>query len=625
MPREWRVFMIDRRSGAPALKRDVTRLYDASARRPPQSAGSTIGQGAIRLKDLDKMPTLHPDSLCEFWEGWIDPATGEFDNGYYVQKHTGRFEGGVLHNFDAEVADYNILLDTSPVLTWPTDLEAGDEPAGFPPGESVTTWLTGVRAWGAPYDGVITFHFPGGKIDIGGIDAVFDTILLDEEHMPTMSNVNTAEQFGMFGFCGLRDLLDEVLKYARLAAADMGLDVQPAYGFRTVIHPLDPTKLCPQFYCTDLNNQAGAGTPAARYSITPDVGGGIYPIEYPLEHERDANGVRTEIIVMADGDRAEGFIWSARDKADGVAAYPAYYHRRQRWGGPPVLNPNIVTPGQADALAQRIVDLVWGPRGRLRYYARAPRNLKVADFIELHFPPEGQDHHLLPVQDVQLEPNVGAPRMRITVGERPISITDILVPRADTPLLMTPPGGGNSRGGTAAGDFAGGTGIPAPRQRPLQNIPLTALQNVITGPHNGVPLLDIRQNPTPHAALGTGPATPPIGSDIARLSSMWDALTAHWVKTCYVDRYGTPHKQKLAYAWTADGMAPMAIAERMTLRTAVQPTAQAGVTFAYGRNRAGTVTPVTLPFELLVGDELQVTATGVSGHASLTLVSGDPL
>jgi hypothetical protein len=37
------------------------------------------------------------------------------------------------------------------------------------------------------------------------------------------------------------------------------------------------------------------------------------------------------------------------------------------------------------------------------------------------------------------------------------------------------------------------------------------------------------------------------------------------------------------------------------------------------------VTPVTLPFELLVGDELQVTATGVSGHASLTLVSGDPL
>jgi len=621
--------MIDRRPGAPALKRNVTRLYDAEASVAPQSAGGVIGQGTLRLKNIDTMPDLHPDDLQEFWEGWVDPTNGHFDPdlehcGYYVQAHVNHFEGGVLHCFEATTADYNILIDTTPVLTWPTDITLGDAPAGYPPGYSVRDWFTGLHSAGNPYDGVIPHHFISAAIDIGGVDAVFSTLMLDALHLPTMSNVDNPELYGAFGFIGLRELCDEILKYARFAAVDAGLAVLPSYFFRTIVSPADPTKLQPQFCLIDLNNDAGTGTPLGRYSITPDVGGGIYGVE-ALRHERDARSVRTEVIVMADGDRADGFIWQARDKAEGVAAYPAYYHRRGTWGGPPILNPNIVTDAEADELAQRAVDLLWGPRGRLTWQARGPHGLKQGDLVELHFPPEGQIHHILPVLEVQRLGPVGTLKWQITAGERDIHIDDILLPRAATPMIVPSGVGGANRGGTSAGDFAGGAAVPAPRQRPIQNIPLTALQNVISGPHNGVPLIDIRQNPTPHAALGTGPMTPPMGSDISRLASTWDAILLAWVKRCWIDRYGTPHKQKLAYGWVADGMAPMAIAERMTIRTAVQPTAQTGVTFTYGRNRAGTVTPVTIPFELLVGDELQVTAAGVSGHASLTLVSGDPL
>ncbi len=97
---------------------------------------------------------------------------------YFIQAHTGHFEGGTDHQFHCETADHNLLLDTTPVVTWPTDVEAAEPPAGYPPGASVTEWLVGTVAGGSPYDGLIPFHFPT-RVDFGGVNPIFDTILLD--------------------------------------------------------------------------------------------------------------------------------------------------------------------------------------------------------------------------------------------------------------------------------------------------------------------------------------------------------------------------------------------------------------------------------------------------------------
>lgn len=639
--REWRVYLIDPRPGAPDFKRDITALYDAPASAPPQTIGGQIGQGRILLRDIDDMPDLAPDDLLELWEGWVDPATDEFDAtlehaGYYIHGHTNKFTAA-QHVMESETADYNILLDTSPIITWPTDLVMSEAAAGYPAGYNVRQWLVGDVGLGDPYNGVISFHFPHGNIDIGGIDPVFEDIILDEYHWPTMPNVDQPDEFGMVGFTGLREWLDEIMRMARLAARDqLSLDIAPAYGFRTIVNPADPTELMPQFVCTDLSNAQATGTVVARYSIDPDPDAGIYPFEKPLLHERDPKSVRTEVVVMGDGDRGAGFFWSVRDKPEGKDRHPARYHRRLAWGGPPVLNPNIINQDVSDAYAQNIVDVMWGARGRLSFYVRTPRNLKPGDFIELHCPPEGQDHHVLPILSVVPERREGSVRWRVTVGEREIQISDILVPRAAAPLILPGTGGGMNRGGTAAGEWAGGAGRPAPRQRAIVNVAMQPLQNVVQGVNNTVPTLDLRQNPKTVSVPGDTPTTVPA-SDISRLGSTWNSDALAWVKRVWVDRYGTPHQQKLSTFFLSDTTNYLNVDERMTIRRARKSNdpAQSGVTFSLAVNHIGTITdPVATvngagvlsgAFEVLPGDEIIITASGVSGHATLTLVSGDPL
>lgn len=472
---EFKVIFNDRRASGGLGEQDLTARFDAKNSHLVGTAGDKIAQSQVVLR-LKAGDAFHIDSFTEFWAGYRDSETQEWDNSRalyagFITDHTGTFRYK-RHIFECEISNYNILFDRCELQTWPP-LDPTDPPEGFETGKSIRDWLIGTVADdGLAYDGVIPAHYLNWNN--GGVAPVFDSIILTD-NLPAQG---MSEVYGYFGFMTVRALNDEIMKVAKFQARIDSLDIKPSYFWRPIGIG---TEIIKQFCCIDLNDQSG--TPAATYALDPT--GDQLKIGFPYRHRRNANPVRTRVTVKGEPSETEGLVYFSYLKTAGEAAYPSAYHlKRPGWAGAPINESRINTNVQAEDYATQLGDDLWGPEGTITLLSRKLR--QAGDLIRVIMPPDGIDE-IFPLieHDTALIPTLDT----LTLGHRPRGIEDILIPRPDAPLPVTDAGtgGGGGLNASAAGiGYLGANVANVPRQRSLVDRPVHSDQNVTTPRQVGV-------------------------------------------------------------------------------------------------------------------------------------------
>ncbi len=473
------VIIVDRRTGGLG-EQDLTHRFDAAA-------SHLVGNAFDRVATSEYVFRLHPtdsfhiDSFGEVWAGYRDTTTGVWDYtrplyGGFITEHEGSFDGPT-HVFTCTVSNYNLLFDRTEVLTWPID--PTDPPAGYPVDHSVADWLIG----SSPYPGVVPFHWQ--HVAYSAAD-VFDTIILDETAMPAQG---MSTNYGLYGFMSTRALLDEIMKVARWKGLRDGVDIKPIYFFYPRLN-IDGTVILPQFYAMDLNDTGGDRV-VATYAQTPGVG--ERPIEHGYRHRRNATPARTRVTVKGvDVDPATGALnYYSYLKADGDAAYPTYYQKRPGWAMAPINESSLNTLAGCERYATDLGDALWGPEGTITVPTFYPT--QAGDQVRITMPPDGMSATVFPV--LQVEGSLIPHLYQLTLGHRPRTLEDILVPRPDAPMPQTDAGTGGDGNRNASGAGLGMTGANvanAPRTRSIQDTPVHSDQNVISGRTNDVTALRLR-------------------------------------------------------------------------------------------------------------------------------------
>ena len=144
----WKTILLDVRTGS-VVEQDITPWVNSKQTRPPAAAWDGYTRGELHLTDLHTF-TAYIANGSEVWQGWRDTTTNEWVTdaaheyyGYIIQTLEGQWTNAV-HNGVYTTVSYDWLLDSTDVYSWPTDIQAGQAPRGWPPGNTVRDWLIGV-------------------------------------------------------------------------------------------------------------------------------------------------------------------------------------------------------------------------------------------------------------------------------------------------------------------------------------------------------------------------------------------------------------------------------------------------------------------------------------------------
>jgi len=529
------------------------------------------------------------------WQaGYRDPATRYWDGSQarfcgQVGRQTGR-AGNIRHYIDQTLDTWETTFGDTALLHWPNN----DFLSVYPVGYSIANWLVGT----SPYLGLVRAGYDATKVDFGGVDPVFTTLILDATNLPAIGKSVVP---GVGQFCYLQDALDTMIAVANFT--QNGMD--PVAFFEPIISPTDPTQIIPRFRFVDRN--AVGSTPVATFSVTPT--GDEWPIEQPMTHDRDPRPAKQRIIVVGKGGdptiAGTPLVYVDYTVPAHVTAYATWLHATP--GRALILvDERINTLITARKIALAIESKIYGPEGRITF--RTARPTQAGEVVRVHIPQEGQDYARFVVADSQaVAGTVGRPLYQITVGApapdlRSIVDNAVRGTSNDLPLV--------ARKALAAG--LGAPSTPKYRQA-LDANPHTTAQNTTTPRDKTIVAHRIK-----------GSARLPTGATTAPAANLWEVEAAAGTDKTLVSPDGRPHPQTFPLAFTADGTTDPYISHWDMDLAAIRLKGAGSVTL--NRNGVAVAGPVSgtglhlfAAIHYAVGgpDDWSLTVSGTSGPLSV--------
>lgn len=581
----------------------------------------------VRLSFPMATPDLNIRELMEVWAGWKDES-GRWVNdplpfGGYIVGLKETVYGGEKQ-MDLSLVDYGILLQKTPILGWPV-IEGGAFGAmyGYPVDYSVRDWLIGSESEGRPYNGLVNAHLGNGT-NFGGVDPIFDTILLHEETLPGIIDVIPGQHAlrGHFGFQTLDSAVSAMadvsyFAYNRdysggpqltvgywMSALAVGYIIVPRFNFSNIADDTLPEDFV---VAADADEAAGEIQMATTHY-----------------HERDARDVATRVIYKGIGgdvtDTGSGpppLVYYDQLNPDHAAAYPTTYQLAPGWGAEPILESRLHTVETARFMAEYVEQRAWGAVGRIRFRIR--KQVYPGQRIRLRDPNEAQNtvfvvHEATQAAGTDEWWDVTVGFVQPTIGDViKGGLVDLMLNREDIAWKT--------------GQLAGPTYPGMPKQVPIEMAPVHSNRNWITAGfgdtaaltvqgvkmgRDGKPVSNVDQE---HVFRVKPPRV--VGEHKMPKDSTW-----------VTGGDGRPHPQVYPMGFSADGSTDRIVVPWDTSITRIKVKGTGTATLnKNGVAAAGPFSPVAgwqaispaITYSEAEDDDWSVTASGVSGFLSVAV------